>query len=197
MQKCCLGPPGSCVACRISFEYSWPEFYSASDVARLPICKAMVIPRPGAACCLGHQPISQALGGPLGRLTPVRLPLLLSVKNSNSKSGDFFPQVIRNRSVCRKPDRSSQSSALPTAFLSTKLGSTLWTVPRIITGNCMCGIFAIHGLEQPNAQRSRAIACSKKLRHRGPDWSGCYVGKETILVHERLAIVGVGAYLLN
>ncbi|GAW02304.1 asparagine synthase [Lentinula edodes] len=30
-----------------------------------------------------------------------------------------------------------------------------------------------------------------KLRHRGPDWSGCYVGKEAILVHERLAIVGV------
>ncbi|THH01241.1 hypothetical protein EW026_g1408 [Hermanssonia centrifuga] len=28
-------------------------------------------------------------------------------------------------------------------------------------------------------------------RHRGPDWSGCYVGKQTVLVHERLAIVGV------
>ncbi|KAK7466999.1 asparagine synthetase [Stygiomarasmius scandens] len=55
----------------------------------------------------------------------------------------------------------------------------------------MCGIFAIHGVENPASYRTRAIACSKKLRHRGPDWSGCYVGKEAILVHERLAIVGV------
>lgn len=55
----------------------------------------------------------------------------------------------------------------------------------------MCGIFAIHGIENPSQHRTRAIACSKKLRHRGPDWSGCYVGKKTVLVHERLAIVGV------
>ncbi|QRV86076.1 asparagine synthase [Ceratobasidium sp. AG-Ba] len=55
----------------------------------------------------------------------------------------------------------------------------------------MCGIFAVHGINNPGAWRSKAIACSKKLRHRGPDWSGCYVGKEAILVHERLAIVGV------
>ncbi|ELU43911.1 asparagine synthase [Rhizoctonia solani AG-1 IA] len=50
----------------------------------------------------------------------------------------------------------------------------------------MCGIFAIHGVERPATWRTKAIACSKKLRHRGPDWSGCYVGKEAILVHERL-----------
>ncbi|KAG6890464.1 asparagine synthetase [Termitomyces sp. T32_za158] len=55
----------------------------------------------------------------------------------------------------------------------------------------MCGIFAIHGLEKPAAERAHFIALSKRLRHRGPDWSGCYVGKESVLVHERLAIVGV------
>ncbi|KAG7092334.1 asparagine synthetase [Marasmius oreades] len=55
----------------------------------------------------------------------------------------------------------------------------------------MCGIFAVHGTDNPAAYRTRAIACSKKLRHRGPDWSGCYVGKNSVLVHERLAIVGV------
>ncbi len=59
-------------------------------------------------------------------------------------------------------------------------------------GIAMCGIFAIHGLESPVSHRSKALACSKKQRHRGPDWSGCYVGRETILVHERLAIFGVG-----
>ncbi|KAF7969023.1 hypothetical protein HWV62_28636 [Athelia sp. TMB] len=55
----------------------------------------------------------------------------------------------------------------------------------------MCGIFGVHGLESPMQDRARFIACSKKLRHRGPDWSGCFVGKEGVLVHERLAIVGV------
>ncbi|CAL1704363.1 unnamed protein product [Somion occarium] len=55
----------------------------------------------------------------------------------------------------------------------------------------MCGILAVHGLENPGADRARLIACSKKIRHRGPDWSGCYVGNQAVLVHERLAIVGV------
>ncbi|KAF8580888.1 glutamine-hydrolyzing asparagine synthase [Ramaria rubella] len=55
----------------------------------------------------------------------------------------------------------------------------------------MCGILALHGLENPSALRSKAIALSKRLRHRGPDWSGCYVGQRSVLVHERLAIVGV------
>ncbi|KAI0281462.1 asparagine synthase [Russula aff. rugulosa BPL654] len=55
----------------------------------------------------------------------------------------------------------------------------------------MCGIFAVHGLPNPAADRSRFIALSKRQRHRGPDWSGCYVGQRTVLVHERLAIVGV------
>ena len=30
---------------------------------------------------------------------------------------------------------------------------------------------------------------SKKIRHRGPDWSGIYCGKTAILCHERLSIV--------
>lgn len=55
----------------------------------------------------------------------------------------------------------------------------------------MCGILAVHGLEKPANDRARFIALSKRLRHRGPDWSGCFVGKDCILVHERLAIVGV------
>lgn len=56
----------------------------------------------------------------------------------------------------------------------------------------MCGIFALHGVHNPASFRSRCIALSKRQRHRGPDWSGCYVGKRSVLVHERLAIVGVG-----
>ena len=30
---------------------------------------------------------------------------------------------------------------------------------------------------------------SKKIRHRGPDWSGIYCGDKAILAHERLSIV--------
>ncbi|KIY64233.1 glutamine-hydrolyzing asparagine synthase [Cylindrobasidium torrendii FP15055 ss-10] len=55
----------------------------------------------------------------------------------------------------------------------------------------MCGIFAVHGIDDPKAERPHFIACSKRIRHRGPDWSGCHVGKASVLVHERLAIVGV------
>ncbi|PFH50656.1 hypothetical protein AMATHDRAFT_144605 [Amanita thiersii Skay4041] len=55
----------------------------------------------------------------------------------------------------------------------------------------MCGILAVHGVDKPAVDRARFIAFSKLLRHRGPDWSGCFVGKNSILAHERLAIVGV------
>ena len=56
----------------------------------------------------------------------------------------------------------------------------------------MCGILAVHAINISSVDRTRFIALSKKQRHRGPDWSGCYVGKQSILVHERLAIVGIG-----
>lgn len=54
----------------------------------------------------------------------------------------------------------------------------------------MCGIAAIFGIkEQTAALRDEALEMSRKIRHRGPDWSGIYCGKTAILVHERLAIV--------
>lgn len=59
----------------------------------------------------------------------------------------------------------------------------------------MCGIFCCYNRQGDlAAYRPRAIACSKKQRHRGPDWSGTYTAKDSVLVHERLAIVGVGEY---
>jgi asparagine synthase (glutamine-hydrolysing) len=57
----------------------------------------------------------------------------------------------------------------------------------------MCGIFCCYNRQGDLASfRPRAIALSKLQRHRGPDWSGCYMSKDTVMVHERLAIVGVG-----
>ncbi|KAI9228067.1 MAG: asparagine synthase [Piptocephalis tieghemiana] len=56
----------------------------------------------------------------------------------------------------------------------------------------MCGIFALFNYDQPGENyRSRALELSKRLRHRGPDWSGCRVVGNHVLAHERLAIVGV------
>ncbi|KAG0074101.1 asparagine synthetase [Linnemannia elongata] len=56
----------------------------------------------------------------------------------------------------------------------------------------MCGIFGVYNLPgDAHAFRQRALFLSKKLRHRGPDWSGCTVAGNHILCHERLAIVGV------
>ena len=54
----------------------------------------------------------------------------------------------------------------------------------------MCGIVGIFDIEGDAEQlRKRALLQSGKIRHRGPDWSGIYVGKTAILAHERLSIV--------
>ena len=54
----------------------------------------------------------------------------------------------------------------------------------------MCGIVAIFNVkEQTPELRNKALKMSKKIRHRGPDWSGIYCGKSAILCHERLSIV--------
>ncbi|GHU95232.1 asparagine synthase B [Bacteroidia bacterium] len=42
---------------------------------------------------------------------------------------------------------------------------------------------------QQESYRKRVLKMAQKIRHRGPDWSGIYVGGSAILAHERLAIV--------
>ncbi|MBQ8012868.1 MAG: asparagine synthase B, partial [Treponema sp.] len=62
----------------------------------------------------------------------------------------------------------------------------------------MCGFvgcFDLSSGSQPIAQglkeelRAQVLEMSKKIRHRGPDWSGVYTGDNAILSHERLSIV--------
>ncbi len=54
----------------------------------------------------------------------------------------------------------------------------------------MCGIVCAFDLKQPSdLLRPQILEMSKKLRHRGPDWSGIYDSENAILAHERLAIV--------
>ena len=62
----------------------------------------------------------------------------------------------------------------------------------------MCGFigaFNLNSGSQPINEglkeelRNQVLEMSKKIRHRGPDWSGVYTGNNAILSHERLSIV--------
>ncbi|MFN0729735.1 asparagine synthase B [Polaribacter gochangensis] len=54
----------------------------------------------------------------------------------------------------------------------------------------MCGIVCAFDLkEKADILRPQLLEMSKKIRHRGPDWSGIYSDEKAILAHERLAIV--------
>ena len=54
----------------------------------------------------------------------------------------------------------------------------------------MCGIVCAFDLKQKSEiLRPQVLEMSKKIRHRGPDWSGIYSDEKTVMSHERLAIV--------
>lgn len=58
--------------------------------------------------------------------------------------------------------------------------------------NDMCGFVGAFELTQDlGVMRSRILKMAKKIRHRGPDWSGIYSGTKAVLAHERLSIVGI------
>ncbi len=54
----------------------------------------------------------------------------------------------------------------------------------------MCGFVGVFDLkEQAKDLRPQVLKMSKKIRHRGPDWSGIFSCDNAILAHERLSIV--------
>jgi asparagine synthase (glutamine-hydrolysing) len=56
----------------------------------------------------------------------------------------------------------------------------------------MCGIVGIFGYNGATGPiREKALSMARKIRHRGPDWSGVYADKMAVLAHERLSIVDV------
>jgi len=56
----------------------------------------------------------------------------------------------------------------------------------------MCGFVGVFDLMQDvSVLRGQVLRMAKKIRHRGPDWSGIYCGEKSILAHERLSIVGI------
>lgn len=54
----------------------------------------------------------------------------------------------------------------------------------------MCGIVGVFDLKIDSQElRPQVLKQSKRLRHRGPDWSGIYCGEKALIAHERLSIV--------
>ncbi|MBT6007116.1 MAG: asparagine synthase B, partial [Prolixibacteraceae bacterium] len=54
----------------------------------------------------------------------------------------------------------------------------------------MCGIVCAFDLKTDAQElRPKVLEMSKKVRHRGPDWSGIYCGEKSVMAHERLSIV--------
>jgi asparagine synthase (glutamine-hydrolysing) len=54
----------------------------------------------------------------------------------------------------------------------------------------MCGIVCVFDLKTNTQElRPKILKMSKKIRHRGPDWSGIYCGDKAVMAHERLSIV--------
>lgn len=54
----------------------------------------------------------------------------------------------------------------------------------------MCGIVGVFDLKtEARLIRPQVLDMSKKVRHRGPDWSGMFYGEKAVMAHERLAIV--------
>ncbi|CAK7330545.1 unnamed protein product [Dovyalis caffra] len=54
----------------------------------------------------------------------------------------------------------------------------------------MCGILAVLGCsDESQAKRVRVLELSRRLKHRGPDWSGLYQHGDFYLAHQRLAII--------
>ena len=56
----------------------------------------------------------------------------------------------------------------------------------------MCGfVGAFESTQDLEVLRSQVLKMAKKIRHRGPDWSGIYCGDKAVLAHERLSIVDI------
>ncbi len=54
----------------------------------------------------------------------------------------------------------------------------------------MCGIVGAFDLKiSAEELRPQVLKMSRKVRHRGPDWSGIYCGDKALIAHERLSIV--------
>jgi asparagine synthase (glutamine-hydrolysing) len=54
----------------------------------------------------------------------------------------------------------------------------------------MCGIVCVFDLKTSAQElRPKVLKMSKRIRHRGPDWSGIYCGDKAVMAHERLSIV--------
>ena len=68
-----------------------------------------------------------------------------------------------------------------------------WNYIASLSISYMCGIVAIYNNQSKFDKdiRAKSLSMSKKVRHRGPDWSGIYISEHAVLAHERLSIVDI------
>ncbi len=75
-------------------------------------------------------------------------------------------------------------------FFNVLLCDSIEIVIEKLIKKHMCGIIGAFDLKYSSEQlRPQILEMSKRIRHRGPDWSGIFTSSRAILAHERLAIV--------
>ena len=47
----------------------------------------------------------------------------------------------------------------------------------------MCGIIGLFYIQNEMEMRQEALNMVRKIRHRGPDWSGSYSNENCVLIH--------------
>ncbi|KAG2334364.1 hypothetical protein Bca52824_005544 [Brassica carinata] len=115
------------------------------------------------------------------------------------QAGSGGRAVRQDGEVGRPPE--GHGSGVPDSETKTRAVETIrtWCI-HFLRSRCvlscrhhpstMCGILAVLGcVDNSQATRSRIIKLSRRLRHRGPDWSGLHCYEDCYLAHERLAII--------
>lgn len=83
-----------------------------------------------------------------------------------------------------------QLASFPCFYSSSLCADTLSADRERERAAAMCGILAVFGcVDNSPVKRARIIELSRRLRHRGPDWSGLHCYQDCYLAHQRLAIV--------
>ncbi|KAG9158334.1 hypothetical protein Leryth_000453, partial [Lithospermum erythrorhizon] len=110
----------------------------------------------------------------------------------NNHSNQRLRSIHLHIYICQNSAVINLSLHLPIIFFSLKFIVVLKFI-LIFTVNkrlSMCGILAVFGcVDSSQAKRARIIELSRRLRHRGPDWSGLHCHQDCYLAHQRLAIV--------
>ena len=100
------------------------------------------------------------------------------------------PNVFASQRLLEPSDAESMRAQFPSIFQRFWRVIVFQTLPRQRPASRMCGIVGIFNSNlKPEELRKLIVRLAKRLRHRGPDWSGVKVVEGGAIAHERLAIV--------